>query len=310
MRPQISDRQQLDGGEASHRNHFFKNDGWIAGLQHFRHESQIAFPDHSHNETSIVICTGGSLESVQMGIREVLRPGDVIITNRNIIHSSRYGLEGDASEGLALDLDARTHLSVLRELSLRTPNQIESCVFLGKIHLPHAAAMGKDLIRAAELIPAKSTLDVNRLMQQILVDVIRAWPPGAIRPMEHKTEPRLRRWDFIRGVQLMMAIDRDRFTVKSLSEEFALASSTFNKLFRNTTGISAMQLFHRILIRRACRLLKDETVSIKEVAYSLKFLSVSHFCALFRRVTGVSPKTYRATIKTQPLEIVFGEAAP
>jgi AraC-like DNA-binding protein len=284
----------LEDGPPPLSNRFFKEPGWIAALQHFKCGNRIAYPDHAHNETSIVICTDGYLESVQVGVREVLQPGDIIITNRNTIHSSRYGMDGEISEGLTLDLDTSTYLSILRALSLRLPRPVEACVFLGKIRMPQIAKMAKDLIRAVGPESASYAGDKNALMRKILVDVLRAWPAASIHPVCHKVKPLLARWDFIRSVELMTANGRDQFLVRSLYGEFDLAASTFNKLFRNTTGLTALQLFHRILVSRACRMLEDQSASIKEIAYSLDFRSVSHFCTLFKTVTGLSPNTYRA----------------
>jgi AraC-like DNA-binding protein len=42
---------------------------------------------------------------------------------------------------------------------------------------------------------------------------------------------------------------------------------------------------------KARRLLQNEQCSIKEVAYALGFKNVSHFCALFHKLTGSPPKS-------------------
>jgi len=292
----------VEDGNPLVSNRFCREPGWVAGVQHFKCRSRITYPDHAHNETSIVICTGGYLESIQVGVREVLEPGDIVITNRNTTHSSRYGMDGEFSEGLTLDLDTSTYLSILRALSICLPRPVEACVFLGKIRLAKVTEMAKDLILAVGEDSRRPVADANILMQKIIANVLRAWPAESIRPVCHKAEPRLHRWDFIRSVQLMTANGRDQFFVKSLYREFDLAASTFNKLFRNTTGLTALQLFHRILMSRACRMLEDQSISIKEIAYGLDFRSVSHFCTLFKTVTGVSPNTYRARMTTTPLE--------
>ena len=284
----------LEDGHPPLSNRFFKEPGWVAALQHFQCGSRIAYPDHAHNETSIVICTGGCLESFQMDVHEVLKPGDIIITNRNTIHSSRYGMDGEVSEGLTLDLDTSAYLSILRALSIRLPRPVDGCVFLGKIRMPQIAEIAKDLIRTVGQESSGCAVDENMLMRKTLADVLRAWPTESIHPDCHKAEPRLPRWDFICSVELMTANGRDQFFVKSLYGEFDLAASTFNKLFRNTTGLTALQLFHRILVSRACRMLEDQSASIKEIAYGLDFRSVSHFGTLFKTVPGLSPNTYRA----------------
>lgn len=55
---------------------------------------------------------------------------------------------------------------------------------------------------------------------------------------------------------------------------------------------------HEILdqrLRRAKRLLKDETVKLKAVAAACGFCNASYFTNVFRRETGLTPKAWRAT---------------
>jgi AraC family transcriptional regulator len=55
-------------------------------------------------------------------------------------------------------------------------------------------------------------------------------------------------------------------------------------------------------VREAERRLRARQMSVAEVAFSLGFASQSHFTAVFRRLTGTTPKCYQ-TNPTKPRTI-------
>jgi len=70
----------------------------------------------------------------------------------------------------------------------------------------------------------------------------------------------------------------------------------FLRLFKQQTGFSPHQYVLHKRVERAQWLLNDPQRTINEVALQTGFSDQSHFSALFRRVTGVSPRAYRQTL--------------
>lgn len=69
----------------------------------------------------------------------------------------------------------------------------------------------------------------------------------------------------------------------------------FVRLFKQSTGLSPHQYVLRERVERAKKLLAGEQHSITEIALEVGCSSHSHFSTVFRRVTGETPKTYRAS---------------
>jgi AraC-like DNA-binding protein len=50
---------------------------------------------------------------------------------------------------------------------------------------------------------------------------------------------------------------------------------------------------HRLRIRTACERLLAVEASLSEVSFATGFADQSHFCRVFRRITGMTPQTFR-----------------
>ena len=69
------------------------------------------------------------------------------------------------------------------------------------------------------------------------------------------------------------------------------------KLFKEKTGKSIIEYFIGLKIDRAKRLLLEDRLSIKEIAATLSFNEPNYFTKTFKRVTGITPSTYKKRAK-------------
>jgi AraC-like DNA-binding protein len=84
--------------------------------------------------------------------------------------------------------------------------------------------------------------------------------------------------------------------VSTLSALSGLSVSLFSSLFKCATGYAPIQFFIRLRMQRACELLRETTLSIKEVADSLGYDDPFYFSRIFKSVNGVAPSYYRLQI--------------
>jgi AraC family transcriptional regulator len=68
----------------------------------------------------------------------------------------------------------------------------------------------------------------------------------------------------------------------------------FARLFQRSTGVSPHQFVVRTRIDRALTLLAVRGPSIGEIARAVGFRTPSHFSTVFHRITGTTPRAYRA----------------
>lgn len=84
------------------------------------------------------------------------------------------------------------------------------------------------------------------------------------------------------------------FPEQAMTRASGLSIGRLNRLCAQVYGFTAHQYWERARLERARQALKAEAQSIKEVAYGLGFLQLSHFSAWFKRHEGVSPRKFQA----------------
>jgi AraC-like DNA-binding protein len=88
------------------------------------------------------------------------------------------------------------------------------------------------------------------------------------------------------------AVDLDR-----AAREAGLSAFHFLRLFAKAIGATPHQYLIRARLRRAARLLADETRSVTDIAYEVGFADLSNFVRSFHRAAGLSPRRFRRLAK-------------
>jgi AraC family transcriptional regulator len=83
------------------------------------------------------------------------------------------------------------------------------------------------------------------------------------------------------------------FGITDLAALLSLGPQRFTERFRLTVGMSPWRYVQRQRIHKAQQLLVQQQLPLAEIALRLGYCSQSHFSTAFRRVTGVTPSTYR-----------------
>jgi len=86
-------------------------------------------------------------------------------------------------------------------------------------------------------------------------------------------------------------------TAPSLASRFGFSTSHFTSLFLQHTGHSPIDYLIRVRISRACALLDLTDLSIQEIAARTGYGDPYYFSRIFKKVTGLSPKSYRGSSK-------------
>lgn len=112
--------------------------------------------------------------------------------------------------------------------------------------------------------------------------------------------PEARVRDRRRAVQAALWIDAhaDRqVDLASAANQAGLSSFHFLRLFADVLGVTPHQYLVRARLRRAARLLADDTRSITDIAFDVGFADLSNFVRTFHRAAGVSPRRFRQAAK-------------
>jgi AraC-like DNA-binding protein len=82
-------------------------------------------------------------------------------------------------------------------------------------------------------------------------------------------------------------------TIQQIAAEMGVSYSNFRKLFKEFTGISPSLYQQDLRLQRAKELLTTTDLSIKQIAYQLRFDSPDYFSSKFKVKTGMKPSDFR-----------------
>ena len=68
----------------------------------------------------------------------------------------------------------------------------------------------------------------------------------------------------------------------------------FSTVVREKTGRSALRWITATVVAEAKKMLSDPALSVKEIAYELRYEDSAYFSAIFKKYVGCSPSEYRA----------------
>lgn len=261
------------------------------GFHHFDYSvNQYDGLTHTHGEYCIVMCLTGTIEVIRHNQRDVLDSGEVLVVNPGELHRCQFGLEGSHSAGFTLILRPAVLHALLEAMSLPYHSHEYAIQFTGK----HANTEAFDLVRRliGEFKEQRKGFGVmiEALVRMILVDLFRSWPADSVQCVTRRLPPQLPWVHMHRAMEYMNGHGKGAFRLSELCMDVGVSPSRFIPLFKNSAGISPHSYYNSLLVYKARRLLQVERCSTKEAAYALGFKSVSHFCALFHQLTGVTPK--------------------
>jgi AraC family transcriptional regulator len=150
------------------------------------------------------------------------------------------------------------------------------------------------------LLPALSHPDqTNRLFVDhvlLAVGVHIAQTYGGMRPMSRPARGGLAPWQERRAKE-MIAANLDGVQVKELARECRLSSAHFSRAFRRSVGMAPHRWLIEQRVVRSKEKLRDDGLSLSDVAMECGFSDQSHLTRVFRQAVGVSPGAWRRDLK-------------
>jgi AraC family transcriptional regulator len=120
---------------------------------------------------------------------------------------------------------------------------------------------------------------------------------GGMRPVSRAARGGLAPWQEQRAREFLLANIKGGVTLKEVARECGLSVGYFSHAFRRTLGVAP----HKWLIEQRVVLskekLRDDGLSLSDVATECGFSDQAHFTRHFVRIVGVSPGAWRRALK-------------
>jgi len=99
----------------------------------------------------------------------------------------------------------------------------------------------------------------------------------------------LTRW----AMEIMRRNLRGTLAVSDVARNLNVSREHLSRVFCETTGMRVGDYLRRERVREACRMLRESTLSVKEISRELGFSAQTNFSRAFREVIGSTPVEYR-----------------
>ncbi len=96
-----------------------------------------------------------------------------------------------------------------------------------------------------------------------------------------------------RVIDYMKANLTQDLSILDLATLTGMSESHFSRGFKQSVGIAPYQYLIRERVERAKQLLKQQAVSISDIALDCGFANQTHLTKVFRQMTGMTPKAYQ-----------------
>lgn len=133
-------------------------------------------------------------------------------------------------------------------------------------------------------------IDEQRLYPPLL-ELAKLIMPAADLPFSERPGTQ---YDPLHDVLLYMISNySERITLNEMSRQLAMSSRQFQRLLKNKTGRSYIQIFQEIRMKYSCLLLLFTKLGVQSVALEVGIYDMKYFYRLFREFSGMTPASYR-----------------
>jgi AraC family transcriptional regulator len=248
-------------------------------LSELRHDSARRLPSHSHESAFFSLLLDGSYRE-RFGNRQFDYKRSTVLFHRpDFSHRDEIGAGG--GHFFMVEVPPQL-LRRLQECSA-VPDVVVggrgSEISLLAIRLYHEyAAPG-----------VASELTVEGLMMEMLGQVAR---DGSA------TEKQRPHW-LDRAVEMLHTEFDRNLTVAEIANAVGVHPFHLSRVFRRFYRQSIGEYTYRLRVEFACRELSKREPRLADIAFRGGFADQSHFCRVFKRVTGVTPGAFRSSISTR-----------
>ena len=85
----------------------------------------------------------------------------------------------------------------------------------------------------------------------------------------------------------------ENITPEEVAERINMSYSWFRKTFKEYTNVSPAHYITQLKLQKAKLMLLNSQMSIKEIAFCLKYEDAAYFSAIFKKYVGCSPSEYK-----------------
>lgn len=253
---------------------------------------------HYHAEVELIYFNQGRGTQFIGDNISAFSPGDLLLVGANLPHYWRFdgGLSGDKNDHHADVRVAHFTENFFGEYFLNLPENKRLKAVLQQANRGiriRGESAGKVAGFLEEMLQAEGT-DRLILLMQSLLEVAKCKDLELLSSLGYSQVPEEVADERIRAVySYTYANYKTKIALEEIAAVARISPTSFCRYFKSLTHKTYSQFLTEIKVGKACKLLIDNTLDIKQVCYESGFHNFASFHKSFKQVTGKSPLSYQ-----------------
>lgn len=233
----------------------------------------------------------GSMKSQIHFLEYEIKKGDIAILQPRLMIDTKLLSEDAEIVTIGLSLDFITEYPILREFVMNNQIRWQPIIRLQ----PEEMKLQNELLALIQnFYHKKTSSNKTQMLRHLVIVLINMISEVYSNSPNRKNLVKNRTHEIIDDFYLLISkyANQER-SVAFYAKKLHLTPQYLSTFLKRETGKTVLQWIDYITVLHAKTLLKSSNLSIKEISNELHFEETSIFCRYFKRVVGVSPKTYR-----------------
>lgn len=140
---------------------------------------------------------------------------------------------------------------------------------------------------------------IGMYMEMLLISLMRQYVSPSVKKEEASSS--LSKADSIllnRITDYYAAHISEKVSISQICREFSIGRAHLQRIFREQTGLGAIEYFCQMRIRAAKQLIRENKMNLTDTARALGYTSIHYFSKQFKKITGMPPSQYQNSIRT------------
>lgn len=270
----------------------------IVTVHYFEFDKDFKFGEESHDFWEIVYADKENILCTADGKEIVLKQGELLFHKPNVVHA----LSSDGKNAPNVFIASFVcHSEAMRFFENRkvtlNKNQIRYLNFILEearrtFDIPYSDPEMKKMTLLSSPTLGGEQLIKNGL-ELLLIDIMRTLTETETGNEIFLSENELDRRLVGEIIRILGENVEGRITISDICKKTSYSKAYVFKKFKEVTGKSIMEYYSELKIKKAKECLKENELSVKEIAEKLSFDTPNYFTKTFKKACGVTPTAYR-----------------
>lgn len=271
----------------------------LYSVHYFEYPTNFKFEGESHNFWEMVYADKGDIIVFADDRQFIMPQGNAVFHKPNEWHSL-HSSQSSACNVVIISFESASPAMNFFEDKILTVGQEQKTIiskiiseYTNAFHTHYNSPYSTKLYRKKNPLIGSQQL-LKQYIAELMISFIRHSQPTL-----QRSQMSINRESALCNMVVNYMLDHitESITVNELASYSGVNKTTIAKVFRNSFDMSIMEYFINLKIDLAKKYLREDNYNISQISDILGYSAIHYFSRQFKKVTGMSPSEYAASIK-------------